>query len=451
MRNKLCGWAAAVLLVFGAAAAEEAAPVTLTLADAVGRALEVDEGYRSAQEDVASAEAGVKVARAAFLPPVSLSADASKLVGLRTTQIPANIFGPGMPPEPIEFSLAPDKNITLGATLTQPLYQGGRDYTGYHMAKVSRNLSGEKLRQSRTDVIYNVVRAYYGAVLADEAVRVADASVAVAMSHVQATEDRYDAGLVSEYDVLRARVQLSNLETAQREASDRRLLANRYLLNLLTLPSDTSLALTDRLSFNLETFNEEESVATAAAKRTELVQLDMGRELADFGVKQARSGDNPVVMFVAAYQYYAQDFTADFSRTWKNQGTLALSVSWPIFDWFATRNKVRQSRVEVYKVERTQELVKKGVELEVRTAYDVFMTAEKTVRSQQDNVELAQRGLDIAQARYEAGLMSNLEVLDAQSALTQAELGYYRALHDYDLAKFALRRARGDLDAYAFN
>ena len=82
----------------------------------------------------------------------------------------------------------------------------------------------------------------------------------------------------------------------------------------------------------------------------------------------------------------------------------------------------------------------------MRGAYDALKTAEATVRSQKDNVTLAERGLEIALARYDAGLMSNLEVLDAQAALTQARLGYYQSLRGYALAKLNMRRARGELD-----
>ena len=68
------------------------------------------------------------------------------------------------------------------------------------------------------------------------------------------------------------------------------------------------------------------------------------------------------------------------------------------------------------------------------------------MRFQRENVALAERGLGIAQARYDAGLLSNLEVLDAQAALSQARLGYYESLHSYSLAKLNMRRARGELD-----
>ena len=441
---------AIALVTYGAVAngAETVAPPEkLSLAGAVSRVLEVDEGYKSAREGVVAAEHGVKEARAAFIPSLSGDLSGVYVAGLPQIEIPANAFGPGFPPEPINMSLPGAENVSAGVTLIYLPYQGGREYTGYRLAKRGLDLSREGLRAARADLIYGAVRAYYDVVLAEESVRVADASVAVATSHVIATEDRYDAGLVSEYDVLRARVQLTNLETARRYAEDGRAAATRYLLSLLDQPPETSVALTDRLAFAPEKFNLDESLGKATAERPDLRQLELSRVLAEEGVKMARGGDNPTVVFTTDFKEYAQAFSLDFGNDWSDETTLALSVSWPFFDGFATRARVGKARASLYQTEFAKVRAEEGVDMEVRAAYENLLTLEANARAQEDNVDLAKKGLDIAQARYDAGLMSNLEVLDAQAALTQAELSYYKALRDYEVAKYAFRRSRGELDA----
>lgn len=430
----------------GSAAWAQEGPVKLSLADAVARALEVDEDYLGAREDVAKANAQITEAKSALFPRVTLDASATKIFGLPTMRLEKDTFGPGLPPEDVEFPAGYDENLSAGITATQPLYQGGQAWTAYRVSKSYYTLANEQLRQKRSDTVYNVVKAYNDAVLADEAVGVADTGVAVAQSHVQATEDRYDAGLVSEYDVLRARVELTNLETAQREAEDGRKASGRYLLTILNLAPDTDIALTDRLAFELKVYDLAESLAVAEERRPELAQLEMTRRLAEDNVKVARAGDNPAVYFSAAFSEYANKFTFAFADEWNDQTMLNLAVSWPIFDGFATRGRVRRARADLYKAELSQARLSEGIDAEVRGAYDAVRTAEATVRSQRENVTLAERGLEIARARYDAGLMSNLEVLDAQGALTQARLGYYRALHGYALAKLNMSRARGELD-----
>jgi outer membrane protein TolC len=442
-------WLVAIC-VMGAAVASAQEPLVLSLAEAVERALEVDEEYRSAQEEVLSGEAKIKEAKSALFPRVVLDASATKFFGLPTIVLEADTFGPGMPPEDVEFAATYDENISASLTATQPLYQGGRAWTAYRVSKSYYSLVNEQLRQARSDTVYNVARAYYDAVLADESVGVANTGVAVAASHVQATEDRYDAGLVSEYDVLRARVELANLETAQRRAADGRAAATRYLAALLNLPPETEFALTDRLAFELEVYDLSESLAAAEANRPDLAQLELTRRLAEDNVKIARANDNPSVYFTAAYTEYANEFDINFREDLYGQTMLSLSLSWPLFDGFATRSQVRQARAQLYQTELSKARLVEGIDMEVRTNYEVLRTAEANVRAQRENVALAERGLEIAQARYDAGLMSNLEVLDAQAALTQARLGYYDALHAYSLAKLDMERARGEMDVYEF-
>jgi len=438
--KKLLGvvFAATFVAALGNAAGSGEAPTTITLADAVNRTLEVDEAYKSAHEDVSSANHKTKEARAAFIPTLTGDVTAYDIIGMPEITIPAGSFGPGFPPQDISMSAGADKGLSAGATLTYLPYQGGREYTGYRLAKRGLELSREALRQSRSDTILSVVSAYYGVVFAEEAVRVANTS----------TEDRYDAGLVSEYDVLRARVQLTNLETARRQAEDGHAAARRYLLSLLDMPADTTLALTDRLSYTPEKYVLEESLTTALEKRPDFRQVELARSLAEEGVKMARGADNVNVIFNANYKYYAADYSLNFEDDWHDETTLTLTAQWPLFDGFATRARVGQARTSLYKTEFAKIRAAEAVDMDVRASYDNLLTSEVSVEAQADNVALARRGLEIAQARYEAGLMSNLEVLDAQSAVTQAELGYYKALFDYELAKFNMERARGELDAY---
>jgi outer membrane protein TolC len=389
-------------------------------------------------------------AKSALFPRVTIDAAASKTFGLPAMVLEADSFGPGFPPEDVEFSTGYDESLAASITAVQPLYQGGRAWTAYRLSKSYYSLADEQLRQAYSETVYNVVKAYYDAVLSDEAVGVADTGVAVALSHVQATEDRYDAGLVSEYDVLRARVELTNLETMQRQSQDQRMAASRYVLSLLNLPPDTDLAFTDRLSYEIEVYDLEESLVMAEERRPEMAQLELSRLLAEENVKIERAGDNPSVYFSAAFTEYANEYSLNFADDWNDQTVLSLAVSWPIFDGFMTRGRVRQARAEFYKAELGKARLAEGIDMEVRGAYDAVKTAEETVRAQRENVTLAERGLEIAQARYDAGLMSNLEVLDAQAALTQARLGYYQSLHGYELAKLNMRRARGELDETQF-
>jgi outer membrane protein len=437
-----------VLLLAFLISVTAAGAVELSLEDAVDRAVSVDRGYEATRVRTQGYRDTLIAARGAFVPKLDLSATAIKNFGLANIEIPAGTFGPDSPA--VEFPMGFDESAEMGVTLTQPIYLAGYEWAGLNLAHRLIDLGAEEERGAREGVIYDTVNLYYGLLLAEESLRVAETGLAVATSHYLSAEDRYDAGLVSEYDVLRARVEVSNLETERDRASDGVEAARRALRNQLRLGEDEAIVLTDRMEFELELFDLDQALVDAAERRTELLQLDRNIEVSDAYTDLEKTGDNPTVLLMAGAKLYANALSLDKDE-WDDQYNVMLNLSWPIWDGLVTHGKVKQkeSITDALRIER--EAAADGIELEVKGIFDALLTAEKAVRTSEETVTMAERGLEIAQARYDYGLMSNLEVMDAQSALTQARLGYSAALYDYNIAKLEMLRATGRIEeAYGY-
>jgi outer membrane protein TolC len=331
--------------------------------------------------------------------------------------------------------------------MTQPLYLAGMEWAAYDMAKKSSRLADEQERAAKEDVIYNVTTIYYGVLLAGEAVSVAENSYEVAGSHLESTREMYDAGLVSEYDVLRAQVQVTNLFNARNRVYDAASGARRGLKLLLEIPEGEEIILLDSVGTDFEEFYLEEVIETAHENRSDLKQLDHAIGLAEANVSMEKSATRPTVMFIASAQEQADKFTTD-TDYWSDTYNLTLSFSWPFFDSFITPTTVKIAKYDAEKLRITRDLAEDAMELELKGLYDRYLTDEEAVQTNEENVRLAERGYEIAEARYNAGLMTNLEVLDAQSALTQTQLGYYWALNDYFVTRMDLLKAMGTIIEY---
>lgn len=425
-----------------------AGAVELSVEDTVDRALTVDRGYEATRVRTQGYRDTLIAARGAFVPKLDLSASAIKNFGLANIEIPAGTFGPDSPA--VEFPMGFDESAEVGVTLTQPIYLAGYEWAGLNLAHRLIDLGVEEERGAREGVIYDTVSLYYGLLLAEESLRVAETGLAVATSHYLSAEDRYDAGLVSEYDVLRARVEVSNLETERDRASDGVEAARRALRNQLQLGEDEDVVLTDRMEFELELFDLDQALVDAAERRTELLQFDRNIEVSDAYTDIEKTGDNPTVLLMAGASLYANALSLDKDE-WSDQYNVMLNMSWPIWDGLVTHGKVKQKESITDALRLEREAAADGIELEVKGIFDALLTAEKAVRTSEETVTMAERGLEIAQARYDYGLMSNLEVMDAQSALTQARLGYSAALYDYNIAKLEMLRATGRIEeAYGY-
>jgi outer membrane protein TolC len=210
------------------------------------------------------------------------------------------------------------------------------------------------------------------------------------------------------------------------------------------------MVLTDRLEFELELFDLDKALVDASEHRTELIQLDRNIKVSEAYTDLEKTGDNPTILLMAGAKLYSNALSLDKDE-WDDQYNVMFNLSWPIWDGLVTHGKVRQKQSIVDALELERAMAADGIEIEVKGIFDALMTAEKAVRTREETVGFAEKGLEIAQARYDYGLMSNLEVMDAQSALNQARLGYYAALYDYDVAKLDMLRATGRLEeAYGY-
>ena len=227
-------------------------------------------------------------------------------------------------------------------------------------------------------------------------------------------------------------------------------IAKNNLSNLLgyNLPrdiwEDIPLNLTDTLDAAPYEVDLPAAIQQALARRTELVALRKTVELQQLNVVNAKAGYKPTVQVFAGYNWYNAQFTEPVEldhdiHGWNAGGQL----SWNIFDGMLTRGKVVQARA-LYEKSKT-DVVDAGrqIELEVRTAYSQFIEAREVLESQQKVQEEAEEALREAEARAAAGTGTQLDVLDAQTSLTQARTTEIQALHDYDAARARLERAIG--------
>lgn len=417
----------------------------LTLDNAIDRALAVDKSYKEAKVNTTLNSTAVNAAKGVFFPRLSLDAYASKTFNSEPMVLPADSFFVGQPE--IELPLVSDENAGVSLTLTQPIYLAGVEWAGYDMAKKSRKLALEQEKATKEDVIYSISVTYNGVLLAEEALKVAENSYEVANSHLESTREMYDAGLVSEYDVLRAQVEVTQLFNAHNQAIDTLAGAQRGLRLLLDLPEEEEIVLLDGPDTEFREYQFEEIMEAARENRSDLKQLDLGIGLAESNIRMGKTATAPTVVFLASADETSSALSLD-SDAWADTYNLTLSFSWPFFDSFVTPTSVKIAKYEKEKLEITRDLAEDAMELEIKGLFDRYNTAKETVMANEETVKLAEKGYDIAEARYNAGLMTNLEVLDANSALTQTQLGYYAALNNYFVTRMDLLKAAGIIIDY---
>jgi outer membrane protein TolC len=346
--------------------------------------------------------------------------------------------------------LQPDQNWNLNVQVVQTVYDGGRTIAALRAAGATKQQALAQYKSTVADALLSVRLAYYDVLLAQQQISVHEASVNLLQKELEDQQHRFDAGTVPKFNVLRAEVAVANERPNLIRARNQFRVAKNNLSNLLgyNLPrdiwEDVPLNLSDALDNAPYEVNLPDAIQDALGNRSELTALRKGVELQKLNIVNARSGYQPTVQVFAGYGWNNSQFIDPHNLGYTLHGWNAgAQMSWDIFDGLLTRGKVVQAKA-LYERSKT-DLVDQSrqIELQVRTAYSDFVEAKEVLDSQQKVQEEAGEALREAEARAAAGTGTQLDVLDAQTSLTQARTTQIQALHDYDAARARLERAIG--------
>ena len=345
----------------------------------------------------------------------------------------------------------PHQNWNAGVQIVQSIYEGGKMVAALKAATATKQQALAQYQSVIADTLLLMRIAYYDVLLAAQQITVNEASVNLLQKELEDQQRRYDAGTVPHFNVLRAEVAVANARPALIQARNNYRISKNNLSNLLgyNLPreiwEDIPLNLTDTLDTAPYQVDMPAAIQQALARRTELVTVRKTAELQRLNVVNAKAGYKPTVQVFAGYGWYNAQFTQPVElghdiRGW-NAGA---QLNWDIFDGMLTHGKVVQSKALYEKAKTDVDDKARQIELEVRTAYSDFVMAREVLDSQQKVQEQADEALREAKARADAGTATQLDVLDAETALTQARTTEVQALHDYAAARAKLERAIGE-------
>jgi len=445
-------WLAAGVLCPGQSAfgGDPAGPLSLTLDQAISLGLERNLQLTMARRERRRADARIMETRAGALPMLNVDAVYTRnwlrASTVFTIEGEDSLGNPVKDTRTVEFGTP---NIfQAGLNLRQPLYQGGRVGAALKVADLFSELSRENATSAEEELIFRIENAFYGALLASQTVEAAEIAVDLAEAHLHQVEKLHAEGAAAEYDLLRATVHAANLRPMLIEAVNRSSLALEALKISIGLDLGREIAVHGEFEEPAEPPPErlEEVERVAQDRRSEFRRADLQIGMSEHAIAIARGGSRLSAYLTNTYQlqWQVDEFKLDrddISGSWMT----GILVQIPIFDGWRTRAMVRQAQVDLQQANDRRKLLGDQIRLEVRRAMLAQTEAWEKIVSQRRTIEQAERGLRIAEVRYENGIATQLEVLDAQLALTQARTHHLRALYEHTIARVNLRRATGSI------
>lgn len=332
--------------------------------------------------------------------------------------------------------------------IVQSVYEGGRMRSALRAARLTKEQALMEYQTVVANTLLDVRTAYYDVVLAQQEILVRDASVKLLERELARSQQRLDAGAAPRFEVLRGEVKVANARPRLIHAQNDYRTAKNNLAVLLgynvpaEVTEDIPLTLTTKLDAEPYDISLPGALARARERRPELGALRAEIGLRQESVIVAQSGSKPSLGVFAGYNSHSSEFQDRFFQD--VSGPLAgVAMTWDIFDGWQTRGRVMEARARAAKASVNLEDQTRRVEQQVRTAYSSFVEARLVIESQKKVIERAEEAVRLADSRYDAGAGTQLDVLDAETSLTEARTTQIEAARNYLVARARLERAMG--------
>ncbi|HLG33287.1 MAG TPA: TolC family protein [Bacteroidia bacterium] len=419
---------------------------SFTLQQAIEYAYQHQSTILNAGLDEKMAIAKVKETRGIGLPQLSANFDAKDYFTLN--YLFPGAFAGGEPGKFVGFPIeTPSYSASAGVQASQLLFDGTY-LTGLKAAKTYRELSQKNLSRTKIDIAVSVSKAYYSVLVNAQRVKLLDANVTRVQKLKDDTKALLDNGFVEKIDYDRVVLAYNNLVT-ERDNINRMVKLSDYLLKFqMGMDIYSNLALTDSL-------NDEElkniSVSAEkpdATKRIEYSLLQTQQQLMKLDLRRYRSQYMPsLVLYGNLYtlQQGPEFNVFDTNEKWYPTGFVGASLSLPLFDGLQREKKIQQAKLNLQKTENDIANTISALSLEAETHRTQLLNALSSLSTQKENLELANEVVRVSKLKYDQGVGSNLEVINAETSWREAQTNYYNALYDALVGRVEYDRAMGNI------
>ena len=343
------------------------------------------------------------------------------------------------------------RNLYAGAaTLTQPIFMGGKILAYNKITKYAEQLAASQHATGMQDVVMSTDQAYWQVISLVNKKRLAESFVELVRKLDSDVNKMLEEGVATQADALSVRVKVNEAEMALVQVEDGLSLSKMVLCQLCGLPLDTEIRLADEEMEDLalpDTFTES-NVNTALANREELKSLELASKIYRQKVNVARAGYLPSIGLTASYLFSNPSLFNGFENKFRGTWGIGVVVTIPVFHWGENIYKVRAAKAEANIARYRLDDAREKIELQVtQSSYKVNEAAKKLAMAEK-NMEKAEENLRYANFGFREGVIPTSNVLEAQTAWLSAQSGKIDAQIDLKMSEIYLNKSMGTLDMY---
>ena len=439
MKSRFILLLTAVFLSLSAQSFSQTGPAdSLTVNEAVRMVLSTNPAVQQAAEQVSASQAGVKVSKSPLYPEGGVSLNYARIGPIPAFSFPG--FG--------NIVLAPANNYDEHIGFSGTVYDFNRRQKSVDLAETQVQSSKDRLELVRQDLAYRTIQTFYAVLFLQRSIRVQDDAINTLNEHISMTKKKVEAGTATDFDVLTTQVRVAAAQDEKINLENSLSNTEIVLRRLLGYSQDSPLNLAGEFNETPLSLNTDSLTGIAMENRVELKSANDEIATAQARYNMASAADNPSLNVAFAWGFkngYEPNLNA-----WRGNFAAAAQLQIPIsgvvpfFGGYSKQSMEEEAgasmkAAESYKSNAVQEVkadVQRGI-VDLRSSLEKLRTSDITVQQ-------ADSALSIARIRYEAGTVTNLDLLDAETALAQARLMRLQALYKYVIGRYEVQQAIGD-------
>jgi outer membrane protein len=335
-------------------------------------------------------------------------------------------------------------NVSAGIQASQILFDAGV-LVAIQARKSLEDLSKLNTKRTEEEIKVSVSKAYYNCVIAEKRMKLLDENIELLASLENMTSKLFQEGFAERIDADRLTVQKNNLITEKQKIQNLIDLSYAMLKFQMGMPLDNGISLVDDLSIDEVKNGLELDRVVNYNNRVEMNLLQMVKKLNSYDLKRYEKGYLPTVAAVVSGSYATQTiaFKELFTLPYFPTGAFVLSASMPLYDGGTRKAKAQQARLNILKNENDMDAFKQVVDLESNNARTQLKNSLLSLDNQETNIQLASKVYTIAQKKYKEGVGTNIEILQAEAALKEAQTNYFNSLYEAIVAKIDFQKSLG--------
>lgn len=405
---------------------------SLQLKDIISMIIKEHPSVKSAEEAINNANSRIALARTGHNPQIDMNASFTNLAPVTKLTFPE--FG--------TFQLYPANNYSASIDYQQVIYDFGRTRRNIALENENKSMGEQSLEQVKQKISLYAINNYYTLVFLQAAIKIKDEQLATLNEHLDHVQKMMATGSATEYQVLSTKVRISTVES-QRVDLIAALTAQRASLNSLLGNDQTTVpTVRNEISAELPAIAQDSLLSYALQHRDEVLLNEKKTALAEIRYNIAKSQTRPLVSVIASGGA-KNGYIPDLNKITPNY-VVGLGLRIPLFDGMKNKYSISQAQSSITSMSYESELTKRNVSDELYEAEAYMHAAEKKVKQFELQLEQALKAYSLAETSFLAGVITNLDLLDSNTAVSESKLMLLQSRIDYAASIYKLKAALGE-------